>query len=134
MSDSASFANQELIRQHDAVLQAVAKAVVDGFTYDPGHSDLDDEQSISVRMTLGDYRRAMRMARRDAKEKGSAVPQPPYYAYEAPYYAHQMEDYGPRDDRDRERERIVRIEIRLSRLESRSSDAKPAWRRENQAS
>ncbi len=28
-----------------------------GFTYDPGHSDLDNEQPIQVRMTLGDYRR-----------------------------------------------------------------------------
>ncbi len=29
-----------------------------GFTYDPGHSDLDNEQPIHVRMTLGDYCRA----------------------------------------------------------------------------
>lgn len=35
-------------------------AVCDGFTYDPGHSDLDDEQPIKVHMTLGDYRRASR--------------------------------------------------------------------------
>ncbi len=36
----------------------VLEAVVAGFIYDPGHSDLDNEQSINVRMTLGDYRRA----------------------------------------------------------------------------
>lgn len=39
----------------------VLKAVCEGFTYDPGHSDLDDEQPIHVRMTLGDYRRASRL-------------------------------------------------------------------------
>ena len=39
----------------------VVKAVVDGMTYDPGHSDLDDEQPIHVSMTLGDYRRARRL-------------------------------------------------------------------------
>ncbi len=42
-------------------VQPLVKAVVDGFTCDPGHSDLDDEQPISVRMTLGDYRRARRL-------------------------------------------------------------------------
>ncbi len=36
----------------------ILRAVCDGFIYDPGHSDLDNEQPISVRMTLGDYRRA----------------------------------------------------------------------------
>lgn len=38
--------------------QLLCKAIVDGFLYDPGHSDLDNEQPINVRMTLGDYRRA----------------------------------------------------------------------------
>ena len=33
-------------------------AVCDGYDYDPGDSDLDDEQPITVRMTLGEYRRA----------------------------------------------------------------------------
>jgi hypothetical protein len=37
------------------------KAVCEGFEYDPGHSDLDDEQPITVRMTLGEYRRAVRL-------------------------------------------------------------------------
>lgn len=36
-----------------------ALAIRDGFIYDPGHSDLDDEQPISVRMSLGDYRRVL---------------------------------------------------------------------------
>ena len=37
------------------------QAICAGFTYDPGHSDLDNEQPIHVRMTLGDYRRASRL-------------------------------------------------------------------------
>jgi hypothetical protein len=37
----------------------LAQAVKDGFDYDPGDSDLDDEQPIYVNMTLGDYRRAV---------------------------------------------------------------------------
>jgi len=40
---------------------AALKAVVDGYDYNPGDSDLDNEQPISVRMTLGDYRRAARL-------------------------------------------------------------------------
>lgn len=40
----------------------VLVAVKDGYYYDPGDSDLDDEQLIHVRMTLGDYRRARRLA------------------------------------------------------------------------
>jgi hypothetical protein len=31
--------------------------VVAGYDYNPGSSDLDDEQPIDVQMTLGDYRR-----------------------------------------------------------------------------
>ena len=37
------------------------KAIRSGYTYDPGSSDLDDEQPIIVRVTLGDYRRANRL-------------------------------------------------------------------------
>jgi hypothetical protein len=37
------------------------EAVTKGYTYDPGSSDLDDEQPIHVSMTLGEYRRAVRM-------------------------------------------------------------------------
>ncbi len=39
-------------------VQPILVALVDGYSYDPGDSDLDNEQPISVRMTLGDYRRA----------------------------------------------------------------------------
>lgn len=42
-------------------LPALLKAVTNGYTYDPGSSDLDDEQPIYVRMTLGDYRKARRL-------------------------------------------------------------------------
>lgn len=34
----------------------IAAKFRDGFTYDPGHSDLDNEQPIHVRVTLGDWR------------------------------------------------------------------------------
>jgi hypothetical protein len=39
----------------------LVKAVHDGFTPDPGTSDLDNEQPITVRMSLGEYRRAERL-------------------------------------------------------------------------
>lgn len=42
----------------------LVRAIAEGFTYDPGRSDLDDEQPITVRMTLGDYRRAKRLQER----------------------------------------------------------------------
>ena len=35
-----------------------ARIIAAGFEYDPGHSDLDNEQPIHVRMTLGDWREA----------------------------------------------------------------------------
>lgn len=41
--------------------QGLIRAVVAGYPYNPGHSDLDDEQPIHVRMTLGDYRLACRL-------------------------------------------------------------------------
>ncbi len=34
------------------------KPFLDGFEYDPGQSDLDNEQPIHIRVTLGDWRRA----------------------------------------------------------------------------
>jgi hypothetical protein len=37
------------------------KEVVLGYDYNPGSSDLDNEQSIHVHMTLGQYRRAARL-------------------------------------------------------------------------
>ncbi len=45
-----------------ALYQRLAKAVVAGMEYNPGHSDLDDEQPVWVKMTLGDYRLACRLA------------------------------------------------------------------------
>ena len=41
------------------LLDTLVSTIVNGYDYDPGDSDLDDEQSIFVRMTLGDYRRAV---------------------------------------------------------------------------
>jgi hypothetical protein len=37
------------------------QAVKDGYDYDPGDSDSDDEQPIRVSITLGEYRRAVRL-------------------------------------------------------------------------
>lgn len=34
-----------------------AKPFRDAFTYDPGHSDLDNEQPINITVTLGDWRK-----------------------------------------------------------------------------
>ena len=42
-------------------LRSLCVAIKIGFDEDPGHSDLDNEQPINVRMTLGDYRRAKRL-------------------------------------------------------------------------
>ncbi len=41
--------------------QKLIAAVVAGMDYNPGHSDLDDAQPVHVRMTLGDYRLALRL-------------------------------------------------------------------------
>jgi hypothetical protein len=51
---------EELLREAIDVLP-VLRAVAQGYDYNPGSSDLDDEQPIHVRMTLGDYRRAVRL-------------------------------------------------------------------------
>jgi hypothetical protein len=34
-----------------------ARKICESFIYDPGHSDLDDEQPIHIHCTLGDWRR-----------------------------------------------------------------------------
>lgn len=39
----------------------LVRAVKEGMEYDPGHSDLDDEQPIHVCIPLGEYRRARRL-------------------------------------------------------------------------
>lgn len=45
-------------------------AVSQGYSYDPGDSDLDDEQPIWVRITLGDYRRVSKLALELANDFG----------------------------------------------------------------
>jgi hypothetical protein len=54
---------EELIRlrSENEALKEVLRPFFDGFSYDPGHSDLDNEQPISVRVQLGDWRRARRV-------------------------------------------------------------------------
>ncbi len=52
-------------------LEKILRAVCDGFTPDPGTSDLDDEQQINVRMTLGDYRACRALfIRTDLRNRG----------------------------------------------------------------
>ncbi len=46
-----------IIAQYETMRKLV-EAVVEGFSPDPGTSDLDDEQRIVVRMNLGLYRDA----------------------------------------------------------------------------
>ena len=50
---------QQAVREGDA---RFARIIMAGFDYNPGHSDLDDEQPIHVSITLGDYRKARRAA------------------------------------------------------------------------
>jgi len=42
-------------------VKPLIRAVKEGMDYDPGHSDLDDEQPVHVRITLGEYRSARRL-------------------------------------------------------------------------
>jgi hypothetical protein len=78
--DEESKRRQAQYRKQEAESAAVSflQVIVDGFLYDPGHSDLDNEQTIHVRMKLGDYRRARQLlavikspnaAKDDSKEK-----------------------------------------------------------------
>lgn len=55
--------SQERWRKEQAERKASSflKIIVEGYSYDPGDSDLDDEQPIHVKMTLGDYRRARQL-------------------------------------------------------------------------
>lgn len=48
-------ADQRAIELAD--LATAAKKFRDAFNYNPGHSDLDREQPITVTVTLGDWRR-----------------------------------------------------------------------------
>ena len=54
-------------------MEKIIAAVVSGFTYDPGHSDLDDEQPINVRMTLGDWRKARLLSAQPEKRDSAQL-------------------------------------------------------------
>ena len=55
ISQEEHLANARLIAAAPELL-VDARVIRDGFVSDPGTSDLDDEQVIYVRMTLGQYR------------------------------------------------------------------------------
>lgn len=38
-------------------LYEAAKVIRDAFDYNPGHSDLDNDQPITITITLGDWRK-----------------------------------------------------------------------------
>lgn len=61
------------LRSENEALKEVLRPFFDGFSYDPGHSDLDNEQPISVRVQLGDWRRARRhlTARKEGQGGGA---------------------------------------------------------------
>lgn len=53
-----------------------ARVICESFTYDPGHSDLDDEQPIAIHCTLGDWRRlnsALMLAGQRSEPEGVAL-------------------------------------------------------------
>ena len=56
-----TFAPEQQLRTLSRDVLPVLKAILAGYDYNPGSSDLDDEQPINVRMTLGVYRRADRL-------------------------------------------------------------------------
>lgn len=43
--------------QAEAILKSAATDIRDAFNYDPGHSDLDNEQPINITIPLGTWRR-----------------------------------------------------------------------------
>lgn len=84
---------------HDA-----AKKIRDAFTYDPGHSDLDNEQPISIHCTLGDWRKldfalnnAAPQANSDESVAGGGAPSSPAVA--APAEAPQPAEVRLNDDK-----------------------------------
>lgn len=54
------FTSQQQLDLLSRQVWPMMKAIKEGYSYNPGDSDLDDEQPIHVhaQMTLGDYRRA----------------------------------------------------------------------------
>lgn len=56
----ARFPTHRSVQKFRALLQQIAEASI----YDPGETDLDDEQPVTVRgLTLGDVRMARRLVR-----------------------------------------------------------------------
>jgi hypothetical protein len=51
------FAHACQLERELRTLQLAAGKVCHAFTYNPGHSDLDDEQPIHITVPLGDWRR-----------------------------------------------------------------------------
>ena len=53
-----------------------ARKICEAFTYDPGHSDLDNEQPIAIHCTLGDWRRlnsALMLAGQRAEPEAATI-------------------------------------------------------------
>ncbi len=59
--ESRITALQEENKRLKADVLPVLSVVIAGYVYDPGSSDLDDEQPIHVGISLGAYRRASRL-------------------------------------------------------------------------
>ena len=53
------FPTHRSVEKFRALLERIAEA----HTYDPGETDLDDEQPVTVHVTLGDVRMARRLLR-----------------------------------------------------------------------
>lgn len=47
----------ECLKVRALELATFAAVFRDAFSYDPGHSDLDNEQPITIGLTLGDWRK-----------------------------------------------------------------------------
>jgi hypothetical protein len=60
------------LRSENEALKEALRPFFDGFSYDPGYSDLDNEQPITVRLQLGDWRRARRVLAALSKATGGS--------------------------------------------------------------
>ena len=54
--DDLEITAMRIKKQRDDLAYA-ARRIRDAFTYNPGHSDLDNEQPITITVTLGDWRK-----------------------------------------------------------------------------
>ena len=62
--------NKRIIGQialREKMREIALQPFLDGYNYNPGDDDLDNEQPISIRVTLGDYRRLRSIIRHVAK-------------------------------------------------------------------